>query len=110
VTVFCVSRVGDLAAKVVPHFLAFPLLAKKAADFRTWEEGIRLLHEVKSRKGHGWVGHGRGGQPKWTREESARFETLRLALKAGRIYNACPAPLPLRLPRPQPPTLFDGLP
>jgi hypothetical protein len=112
---FVVSSGVDLLRVVVPHFVRFPLEAKKAKDFIRWRAGIELFCRVSGRKleslGRSMGGRHLGFRRKWTADELAEFETLRRTLNAGRLYNAAAVTLPPpRPPRPEPPSLFDGLP
>jgi hypothetical protein len=109
-----VSRVINLVEQVIPHFRAFPLLAKKKRDFPIWEQGVELIRRVSSRKvrlASSRGDCGSGTYPKWTTAELADFLALRDALSAQRIYNAPAAELPAPRPSaPEPPSLFDWLP
>jgi hypothetical protein len=110
---FRVMRASELFHGVLPHFHAAPLFAKKSRDFEIWEKGVRLLYAVACRKRIAKPGPGRsrGFLPKWTPDELAEFNVLVAALAAQRLYDA-PAVIlpPPRPPRPEPRSLFDGLP
>lgn len=115
---FSVYRTADIRGRLVPHFHAYPLLAKKARDFSIWERGVEVLHRVAQRKRHGRTGPtgrtgpgGAGCFPMWQDADIKEFMALRAALKAQRFYNAPAVELPApRPPAPEPPGLFDGLP
>lgn len=101
-----ISRNGDHVASIVPHFLAFPLRAKKRRDFEIWREGVALVQQVTSipivR-----LGGTHGSLPRWTAERMRRFCSLRDALQAIRQFDAPAVPLPE--PLPAEPSLFDLL-
>lgn len=43
ISVFCVTALKDLINFVIPHFTAYPLQTKKAADFILWATVVRMM-------------------------------------------------------------------
>lgn len=104
-------RIFDLPSLldiVVPHFVRYPLLAKKSKDFPLWREGVELCYRIHKRK-YTPLLVGKGVYPKWTDDEREQFRDLALALKQQRQYQSPRIAMP---PPPQSkkvPGLFDHL-
>lgn len=43
--IYSVSSVTDLLTVIIPHFLKYPLLTQKAADFKLFVQIVQLLNE-----------------------------------------------------------------
>lgn len=103
--VFQVRRVSDLAEKIVPHFIEYPLLAKKARDFAVWREGVILASQVmmtpKSAQGY------KGTKTRWVGAPIDRYRQLVESLRSLRKYAGF-TPLSYEEPCEQFP-LFDQL-
>lgn len=81
-----VNSINDLKYMIVPHFVKYPLYAKKAREFLIWKEAVELQHSWFFRqRPHGTNGHFRG--QKWTAEELARFEVLSKLTREQRAYK-----------------------
>jgi LAGLIDADG DNA endonuclease family protein len=77
-----------LANVVVPHFDRYPLRAKKQRDFLIWKRGVELYHRVQAGRIVPLPG-GRGGtRPRWTPGEMELFESLAIALREQRKFDA----------------------
>jgi hypothetical protein len=87
---FTVATVSDLARVVIPHFVRYPMLAKKREDFLIWREGVQLLAGVRDRpvQARRPTSGGRftGTAPKWTTAERERFGSIAAHLKDQRRY------------------------
>lgn len=99
-TALDIRRIGDLSRVVIPHFEAFPLRAKKRADFDVWKQAVALCATVHRRPRHG-PGNG-GTYPKWTPAEGERFASLVQALRDVRRFESGGIPAPI-IPDPAPP-------
>ncbi len=87
--VFNVHDLASLQGIVVPHFDAFPLLAKKSRDFVIWKQAVALLHGISLRP-RTWIrkpGGNRGFIPKWVEKETKEFLAFREALQKQRLYT-----------------------
>jgi hypothetical protein len=86
---FQVCHLKDLIDVVAPHFVRYPLRAKKARDFAIWHTGIQFLSSIKHRcrryKEHG-KGFCAGYYPKWTDADIDEFAMLATALKEQRKF------------------------
>jgi hypothetical protein len=83
-----IHSVTFLAERLVPHFEAHPLIAKKANDFAIWKQGVLLINAVSKRPS---IRRGRpraGSHSRWTTDERDHFTTLVQALKDQRIYQS----------------------
>jgi hypothetical protein len=90
IAIYNVTRLSDLVSVVIPHFHAFPLRAKKAVDFATWERAVSLWATVSARhyprfrdSRNRIVGVG----TKWTDAEVQQFKALAAELKSLRTYT-----------------------
>lgn len=45
VWIYSVTSVADLLKIIIPHFMNYPLLTQKAADFRLFVQIVQLLNE-----------------------------------------------------------------
>ena len=86
IATFVVANTDDLVRFVIPHFVEFPLRAKKARDFVLWRNGVELIHAIKkqARKGRG----GHGLSIKWTALICDEFQAIHDDLKAVRVYDS----------------------
>lgn len=86
-----VYRVGSLKAHqevVIPHFLRYPLRAKKARDFVVWREAVRFASEVGARRAMAKVGGHRPGMvAKWQDADHGHMQHLMTALREGRRFD-----------------------
>ena len=80
-TRYYASSTPELAAVLVPHFLQYPLRAKKRRDFEVWRQGVELLHSV-------WLRPSGGSTAKWLGSERAEFLRLRALLGEQRLFPA----------------------
>lgn len=74
---FEVTSSVDLAVTVAKVFDAFPIRAKKSADFAIWKEGVNFLYRVKLRPHN----------PKWTKQDVDKFACLEDELKEVRQFK-----------------------
>jgi hypothetical protein len=81
---FRVDRIDELASAIVPHFLRYPLRAKKARDFIVWCEGVDIIRQTLSvpRPNTRW-----GYPSRWTASLLGRFTGLVQAIKATRRFD-----------------------
>ena len=77
---------NDLINKIVPFLDLHPLLGKKAKDFNIWKDGVKLLHDIRSRPRKGLPGIRSGGAYKWTPKEYSAFCNLVIKIKEGRRF------------------------
>ncbi|HKB40717.1 MAG TPA: LAGLIDADG family homing endonuclease [Gemmataceae bacterium] len=92
---------------IVPHFIRFPLQAKKARDFEIWRQAVQLIFNAQQ-LGKRCMGKRYGFRRNWTPENLAHFQILYEALRSVRAYNSSDVP-DLTPPPPSCP-LFDHLP
>jgi hypothetical protein len=89
---YYVTKISDLETVVVPHFEAFPLIAKKAFDFQVWRKAVLLLAKVSKRepKRHRNDAGTRfiGCESKWSPDELCQFQSYITELKSTRSYAA----------------------
>lgn len=83
---YCVHDIESLSSVVVPHFAAYPLRAKKSADFAIWSRAVALLRLVSLRPRRSRGGRS-GGFPKWASAEVDAFRGLVYELKASRTFR-----------------------
>jgi hypothetical protein len=50
-----ISKLSDILEKVIPHFLAYPLLTKKYADFELFRQIILIIKEEPSLSEQGFM-------------------------------------------------------
>lgn len=81
-----VTRNSDLMTKVIPHFLSFPLFAKKRNDFFIWKEAVEFLSSVISRPLVGRFDIG-GNYPKWTDEDREKMRVFQERLRSSHRYS-----------------------
>src|SRR5262245_50053499 len=43
---FRINRLADLSRIIIPHFIRYPLLAKKGRDFLIWKQAVELMSAV----------------------------------------------------------------
>lgn len=84
--IFRVAKVKDQVDRIIPHFDAYRLLAKKKHDYLIWKEGVLLQHKIVSR-GRKSRGRGTGSLPLWTPEEHVTFLELVTKLRTQREYK-----------------------
>jgi len=72
--IFCISGMYNVLWSVVPHFLRYPLRAKKAKDFTTWHEIVKLAAEHFN-------------QSRWPNESRDRMRGLYRKLLADKAYR-----------------------
>jgi hypothetical protein len=84
---FAVWSIEDIYKVVLPHFVAYPLRAKKSRDFTIWKQAVCLCHRVKQRSFLGLNGRG-GTQPKWTTEDFAQFQSFHAKLAEVRRFKS----------------------
>ena len=77
---------GDCISKVIPHFDAHPLYAKKKKDYRIWRKGMILWDGFRHRSPI-FRGGGRGFEFRWTQEEFEEFKSLCERLKRVRRFS-----------------------
>lgn len=90
-----VVKLADLAEIVVSHFDAFPLRAKKAADFLIWKEAVSLCRTVTKQKQtytfrlnkSGTRNSFAGISPKWQPDQIARYFELKEQLRSQRSFQ-----------------------
>jgi len=98
-----VYRVGSLRQHrevIVPHFLRYPLRAKKARDFEVWREAVRHASEVGARRAMAKAGRHRSGMvAKWQDADHDYMQQLMMTLREGRKYDGdlgcLPGPPPI---------------
>lgn len=84
---YYISDTPSQIGKVIPHFLNYPLRAKKQNDFYLWKEGVTLI-AARERRG--------ASRHRFTERELAQFATIHDSLRRTRFFNAPP-------PQPFPP-------
>jgi len=100
-------RIADLVSAVIPHFVEFPLRAKKQNDFQIWKEAVSFIDQV-IRIPLTHLGGKDGSLRRWTPERMDYIHTLINALRTAREYQAPLPPIPPPPPLPPPePGLFD---
>ena len=72
--IFCITGLYNMLWSVVPHFLQYPLRAKKIRDFITWHEMVKLSAE-------------HFGESRWPDEAQERMNALYRKLLDGRVYR-----------------------
>lgn len=77
---YTLAAAEPLHTVIVPHFLKYPLRAKKARDFAIWRRGVELVWTIVRRGS-------RGPYARWTQQDRERFDELKAALEAVRIYS-----------------------
>jgi hypothetical protein len=105
---FRVNRLQDLTERIIPHFLAYPLIAKKARDFAIWKEAVELQYRIQNRPRRPLYGR-RGTKSKWTAAEHEQFENYMNALRSQREYEANAVSIPKSVLQPEEPDLFTTL-
>lgn len=102
-----IYRVFSLKAHreiLVPHFLRYPLRAKKARDFEVWREAVRFANEVSARRAMSKAGRHRSGMvAKWQDADHQYMQHLMTTLREGRKYDGDLG----RLPGPPPVFRFE---
>ena len=107
-SVYECSRIGEQMNVIIPHFLKFPLLAKKRRDFTIWSQAVQLAYAVSLR--HKVGRPDRRQAHKWSTSEVAEFDKLAEQLRAVREFELSSDPIkPKLLGRPAERTLFDGM-
>ena len=107
-SVYECSRVGEQVKVIIPHFLRFPLVAKKQRDFAVWSEAVQLAHAVSLRHKRGQPS--RREAHKWSMPEVEKFDQLAEKLRMVRRFPASVDRAQYEV-RKRPPDrgLFDGL-
>lgn len=97
-----VYRVGSLKQHrevIVPHFLRYPLRAKKARDFEIWREAVRFASEVGARQAIAKAGRRTGMVAKWQQADHEYMEHLRRTSRERRKFDGdlerLPGPPPI---------------
>ncbi|MFB3883346.1 MAG: LAGLIDADG family homing endonuclease [Armatimonadota bacterium] len=86
--VYQVRRLRDHRDVLVPHFLRYPLRAKKARDFELWRKAVQLQTEVAARPTVSKGGRFSGGAvAKWQDADNQRMAQLVQQLREGRKYD-----------------------
>jgi hypothetical protein len=102
-----IYRVFSLKAHrevLVPHFLRYPLRAKKARDFGVWCEAVRFASAVSARPALMKPGGRRSGMAaKWQNADHDYMQHLMMTLREGRKYDGDLG----RLPGPPPVLRFE---
>lgn len=79
---FRVDSHAELASVVVPHFVRYPLRAKKARDFPVWRDGLDLIRRVTASP----FAYSAHRLPKWTEPVLAQFVAIADQLNRQRAY------------------------
>jgi len=89
-----IQRSSDLISAIIPHFVAYPLRAKKARDFEIWRPIAVFTNKIMSAKRQSL------SIPKWSLANLDLFRQMSAHLRANR--NAPPNyPMPLPALAPQ---------
>lgn len=81
-TIFQVGSTMDLMETIVPHFIRYPLMAKKARDFVIWRQGVELSALVYSQSMRNRQ------HTKWNREQREQYRLLIKAIREQRSYSS----------------------
>lgn len=103
---YAVARIGDHIRVVIPHFVRFPLMAKKREAFEIWRQGVEMVHRIGKRPRIS--GYRTGSRPKWTSREISDFEVLRSALKDQHRFDPSGIHFASTDTRPVDPGLIQG--
>jgi hypothetical protein len=85
--VFRVNSIVDCFKIITPIFEKYPLLAKKADDFRIWSEAVRLFYTVSCRPRKRHVLFGKGTVTRWEKGEFNTYLKLSNLLRKARAYR-----------------------
>lgn len=84
---FAVKDIKSLNNIIVPHFVKYPLLAKKSSDFVIWKEGITFMHrrtatirtDSRNRKVRGYHS--------WNSYHLEKFDHYVKSLRSNRLFT-----------------------
>jgi len=92
-----VNITKHLAKVVVPNFERYPLRAKKRNDFAIWKQGVALLYRVWKRPMQS-AGYRKGTTRRWSVAQLDEFESLMMALREQRKFEASTPVIPPSVP------------
>jgi hypothetical protein len=89
-----VYNCDDVCEILIPHFVRYPLRAKKLKDFCIWREAAELVYKIKKRPDDYRRVANALRHSKFTTEERLHFDNLFRELVNIRKYNSASTPVP----------------
>jgi hypothetical protein len=81
IAVYTVNTLADANNIICPHFVKFPLLAKKSGDFAIWMEAVTYMYAISLEKAGNQY-----SRSKWTSERKEYIDILIATLKDQRKF------------------------
>jgi len=87
------ASIEDLTNVIIPHFVKYPLRAKKASDFLIWKEGVELMKKIKYTKRDRRPGNA-GFFHKWSKTDLQSYLSIMNHLRSSRHPDSSSLTLP----------------